>query len=256
MKVNTQFTLDAIPEKIYAMLKLIEFKPYTRSELLKMMQPTDTSNVLSYIEKNQWVEQNSDDKYILCIDPGCLKDIQTFRREINKHLFEGEKTWYFQFTQWYISQDEQLLRYTLKEIQKNNPTLFMGENDKSILYWRLWSSFLGFGNLQASSKGSKFIPNPYIRILDVLETDKELPRGQNMLFKDFILWLNRKCPELEACIQGQNLTVFLSLALRVLHDMNKIKLDRLQDATDIWNLTRNPYHHIIDQVTNIEIREV
>ncbi len=260
MKISTKLYLEATPDKIYAMLKLIEFNKYTKQELLSMVQPKEkkTNYVFKYIvDDSKWAKVNADEKYVLCIDKECLRDIKIFRMEMNNHLFEEDRGWYFEFTKWYLSQDEDLLQYSLIDIMKNNPEKSCPQDQKAHLSWRLWSSFLGFGNLQGcGGKGEKFIPNPYIRILDMITMDKDLPRGKSILFKDFIIWLIGRCPELEGCIQNHNLTVFLSLALRVLHDMGKINLETMQDATDMWYLTQNSYHDITSQVTNIEIMEV
>ncbi len=261
MRVNTDFLLEATPERIFAVLKLIAFNKYTRSEIQAFIQPnnekgTACDTVLNYCRQCDWISVDDDQKYELVIPKDYIKDIQTFRRWVNKFLFEGDNTWFYEFTKWYMSQDESILQYTLKDVVGVFPQVLEDTNDKSILYWRLWSSFLGFGNLQKVGNGSRFTPNPYIRIEDVLALDQELERNISIPFKEFIVWLIGSCPELKDCIKDHSLTTFLSLALRVMYDRKMIDLEYHQDSTDIWYLTTNHLHEIEGKVTHIVIKGV
>lgn len=261
MKVNADFVLEATPERIYSMLKLIAFNKYTKSEIKMLIQPnnengTACDSVLNYCKQCEWIILNEEQKYELNLPVEYIKDIQTFRRWINKYLFEGDKNWYYEFTKWYISKDEEILKYNLKEVINIFPQMLENANDKCILYWRLWSSFLGFGNLQKVGNNSRFTPNPYIRIEDILALDEELDRNVSIPFREFVMWLSKNCLELKDCISDHNLSTFLSLALRVMYDHKVIDLEYHQDSTDVWHLTNSRLHEIEGKVTHIVIKGV
>ncbi|WP_088103001.1 hypothetical protein [Halalkalibacter urbisdiaboli] len=255
MQIDTNFKLEVLPERLYALLKLVEYKQYTREELRHLVQPLNNegelSKVLSYAKTCGWVSENSDGKYGLKIEKGDIQSIQTFRRKLNSILFSGDKTIFYVFTEWVVGQDEKLLGIKVNDYTKQNPALVQEGNPSFHLQWRLWAVFLGIGNLH----NKVFVPNSSLRIKDIIQYFAgELAIDKPVPLQDFFAWLKNKCPEFKGCLKDNSISVFLSMALRDLHDQGVIKLEYHQDYVNIWSLTPSVFHEVDQRATHIKIR--
>ncbi|HEO8419782.1 TPA: hypothetical protein VBX77_001754 [Yersinia enterocolitica] len=255
MNIETNFNLEATPERVYSLLKLIEMKLYTQEELKQLVHPIskegELNKVLKYLTDCKWISKNSHNQYELHFEKEYLETIDLFRRRLNSILFDGDKTIFYMFTEWVVTNDERILGIKVNDYTKENSDLVREGKNNFHLPWRLWASFLGFGNLH----NKIFIPNPSNRIMDIIayyhdeqSLDKPIP------LNEFFNWLITKCPELKTCLIDNNISTFLSLALRELHDLEIIKLEYHQDFPNIWYLTSSMFHEIDRQVTHIRLR--
>lgn len=255
MRINTNFKLEATPERVYTVLKLIELKPYNREELKALVHPIanvdgELNIVLNFLNECGWIAENEEKKYELRIDYDCLESISTFRQRVNAILFEGDQTSFFSYTSFVLNQSIEILGVKISDYPKRNPSLLQRGNKNFYLQWRLWAAFLGFGNLHKSH----FIPNPAPRIKDILMYfNNNFERNKSYTLEDFFTFLIGKCPELQGCIQNNAISTFLSLALRTLHDEQVITLEYHQDFPVIWYLEKSELHSLANQVTHVKV---
>jgi hypothetical protein len=255
MNIETNFNLEATPERVYSLMKLIEMKPYTQEELKCLVHPVskigEVSKVLKYLLDCKWIYKNKNDQFELNFEKDYLKNIDLFRKRLNSVLFNGDRTIFYLFTEWVVCNDERMLGIRVGDYTKENSNLVREGKNTFHLQWRLWASFLGFGNLH----NKIFIPNPSLRIRDILEYyQEELTIVKSIPLNEFFNWLKTKCPELDSGVQNNTITTFLSLALRELHDQGVIYLEYHQDFPNIWYLANSMFHDVGRQVTHIKIR--
>jgi hypothetical protein len=255
MNIETNFNLEATPERVFSVMKLIEMKPYTQEELTSLVHPVskegEITKVLKYLHDCKWVIKNKNSQFELNFEKDYLKTIDLFRRRLNSVLFSGDRTIFYIFSEWVVCNDDRILGIRVGEYTKENPSLIREGSNNFYLPWRLWASFLGFGNLH----NKIFIPNPSLRIRDIIEYYRgELTTNKSIPLNEFFNWLKSKCPEFENGLLNNSATTFISLALRELHDQGIIKLEYHQDYPNIWYLTSSMFHEVDRQVTHIQLR--
>lgn len=265
MPFSERIQKEATPKRVYAFLKLVEYKEMTKSELEKYLQPkalqnkelskannTPFTSVYSFVEKANLIEV---DKYfgetitLKNIESDDLKDWDSYRKFMSKLLLSNENSNFLKFTSWYLQQEKEVFNYSSSEdIQKHLSGDIGVLIEGDILGWRFWASFLGIGFLS----GGIIIPNTYLRIKDAIEEDTTIQRDVEIPFEDFIKKILVRCKEFKSCINGNNINFGISNGLRTLHDKKLIQLIKTNDSTEVWHLYRTE-HEILEDVTSIKI---
>ena len=260
MPFSKKIQKEATPKRVYAFLKLVEYKEMTKDELEKYLQPKELNKgnntpftaVYSFVERANLIEIDKDFGESITlnnIESSDLKDWDSYRKFMAKLLLSNENSNFLKFTSWYLQQEKEVFNYSSsKEIQKHLSGDIDTLIEDDILGWRFWASFLGIGFLS----GGIIIPNTYQRIRDVLEEDLSIKRDIEIPFEEFMQKILIKCKEFKSCINGNNINFGISNGLRTLHDQKLIQLIKTSDSTDIWHLYRTE-HEILEDVTSIKI---
>lgn len=258
MPFSNRINKESTPKRVYAFLKLVEYKEMTKKELLKYLQPEELNNgnntpfaaVYSFTEKANLIDVNFAENITLNnVTSKDLNDWNSYRKFMAKLLFSDENSNFLKLTSWYLQQGSDVLNYSSsKDIQKylSGDIGVLAEGD--LLGWRFWSSFLGIGFLSSGI----VVPNTYQRIKDVLEDDLNIEREVEIPFETFIEMLRVNCKEFKSSINGNNISFGVSNGLRTLHDQKLIELIKTNDSTNIWHLYRTE-HEILEDVTSIKI---
>lgn len=254
---------EAIPERIYAIVKMASSGKYTREELREFISPPALNNnyddfnaAFNAAIKSNLIKQNESTGYIeSSVAEDQISSIDSFRRYMAKIALADETSIFYRFTSWYMSQDGEVFFYkTSEELSSKLTGEFINIDKKKILGWRFWASFLGFGYLQG--KDAIFlIPNMSLRIQDALFMDRSLELNREIRFREFVEHIKNICPEVERIIDNQKLCIGLSNGLRTLHDFGKLELIYTSDSDDVWQLYRVESHQIRSLVTGIVIKE-
>lgn len=260
MPFSQRIQKEATPKRVYAFLKLIEYKEMTKDQLEQFLQPKELNNenntpftaVYSFAESANLIEIDEDfgeSIKLKNIDSNNLKDWNSYRKFMAQLLLSNENSNFLKFTSWYLQQEKEVFNYSSsKEIQKylSGDIGVFAEGD--LLGWRFWASFLGIGFLSRRI----IIPNTYQRIKDVLEDDLSITREVEIPFEEFMQKMLVNCKEFKSCINGNNINFGISNGLRTLHDQKYIQLIKTSDSTDVWHLYRTE-HEILEDVTSIKI---
>lgn len=256
---KNDFIPENTPERLYAILKIINNNTFTKEELKEIVTPiglnknTNGFDKVFNIAKGKLIKENDFDYSINClVEDKYLESIDTFRRYMAKMAF-SEKNLFNEFTSWYISQNDNVFFYKKAEDLSSRLTDGFTKIDKKFIYgWRFWASFLGYGYLHDIF----LIPNMAVRIEDVLIENKKVEVNKEINFTKFMDFIITNCPEITNCIQESSLCIALSNGLRTLHDAGKVELINNFDSDDVWQLFRMESHDIIENVTSIVIKEV
>ena len=258
MPFSKRIQKEATPKRVYAFLKLVDYKEMTKENLEKYLQPktlnnknnTPFTNVYGFVTSANLIEKDFTDNIVLKnIDSKDLMDWNLYRKYMANLMFSNENSNFFKFTSWYLQQGKDVLQYkTSNDIQKDLTEEFSELNEDDVLGWRFWASFLGIGFLS----GGIVIPNTYQRIKDILDNDTFINREKEIEFEEFINRLLDRCKELKSSVDGNNISFGLSNGLRTLHDQKYIQLIRTSDSTNVWHLHKTT-HEIFEDVTSIKI---
>ena len=258
MLFDKYFIPVVIPERVYALLKLVKSGQYTRDDLKELMLPRELNKnqdefntVFKAVSDTNLIKINEFTDIVECLlTDDDISSVDNYIRYMSK-LATSNNNLFIRFTSWYISQNQDVFFYkTAEELSRRLTGEFINMDKKLVLGWRFWASFLGYGYLHDTF----LIPNMCVRINDALYMDK-LKGDTSIGFSEFMEHLSKVCPEIQNSIVDKNLSIALSNGLRSLHDMGKIKLVYTPDSNDVWHLFRIESHEIHENVTDIIIRE-
>lgn len=258
MAFKDRMRTEAIPERVYALCRLVELKNLNKDQLKDFLQPTTLdesrsifAKVLDLAVDVGLIEEDADGFYQLIIDQDILSSVDKFRKFMSNRLYSDKDSALFKLTSWYLKQNQEIFKYSaMKHLQNDLKGELIKLREEDLLAWRFWVSFLGNGFLHDGI----VIPNTSVRIKDRLEGDIPFEYQKKIFFGDFIDWLKGECPELEEGLVDNQVCYGISAGLRTLHDQGFLSMNILPDSTDIWHLYRIDTHDISEDVSEIEIK--
>ena len=148
---------SAIPERVYALCKLVEKEPQNETDLKEKMEPSYLGNNTSYFTyyKNAAEEVGlitvTDKVISLAVEPKIIKNPDCMRAYINTQLEGLNEGNFYALTSAYFELGKDIFKKE-KNIANLGP-LFSDMTGKEIdayhiRAWRFWASYLGFGYLQ------------------------------------------------------------------------------------------------------------
>lgn len=230
----------AIPERVYALCKLVEKGSSTTSELKEKMEPDFLGNGSTYFNdyKNAAEELGlitiSDDQVQLAVDAKVIKTIDSMRQYANMNLEKFNMGQFYKVTNAYFEKGADIFKED-KNIANLGP-LFTELTDMPVdavamRAWRFWASFLGFGYLQEMF----IIPNAMVFLSDVI-AGSSLEKKKMYSVSEFV---DIVTPMANIVISDASKKIFnygVSNGLRTLQDAGKIKMEHIMDQMDMWTL--------------------
>jgi len=248
----------AIPERVYALCKIVEKKLISNSDLRDKMEPDFLHNRSSYFSDYRNAAEElglitiSDHLISLSVDKQVVASIDNMRIHINKVLESFSSGQFYIVTRKYFEMGEEPLRS--ENNIANMGLLFSKLTNKPIdsmamRAWRFWSAFLGFGYLQ----DMLFIPNASTFLWDLFN-NSTLEKGKKYSMSEAIEAIRPLCnivvnpdPSMRKFNYG------VSNGLRTLNDLGLIKMEHIMDQKNVWDLYPMNVHTIGSTVTNITI---
>lgn len=253
-----KMTTPAIPERVYALCKIVEKGPITTSDLRERMEPSFLNNTSVYYSDYRAAAEElklitiSDNVVSLAVESKEIKTIEAMRSYANGMLEEFRSGQFYKVTEAYFNMDTKILSGPKNiaqwgDIFRND--LGIEVDDKALRAWRFWAPFLGFGYMQDMF----FIPNADIFLKDLINQSR-LEKRKQYSIGEFVKAL---CSEgniiLQHTQEEKRLNFGVSNGLRTLHDEGYLKMEHVLDFEDIWSLYPMKAHNISGTVTHITI---
>ena len=217
----------AIPERVFALCKIVEKGSIYSSELKNKMEPEFLGNGSVYFNdyKNAAEELGlvtiSDDLISLAVDPKIVKNIESMRMYINSHLELYDTGQFYLVTNAYFDKGNDIFKED-KNIANLGPMFSemtgVPVDAVAMRAWRFWASFLGFGYLQEMF----VIPNANVFLGDVISSTN-LEKKRMYSVNEFV-------------DAAKKFNYGVSNGLRALQDAGKIKMEHIHDQEDMWTL--------------------
>lgn len=235
----------AIPERVFALCKIVEKGPITVADIKDKMEPKFLGNGSEYFNdyKNAAEELGlitiSDDLLSLAVEPKTVKNIESMRRYINNNLERLNNGQFYRVTQAYYDMGSDILKCD-KNIATLGPMFSdmvgMPVDAMAMRAWRFWAAFLGFGYLQEKARDYMFIiPNAYVFLDDIISS-VEFEKKKKYTITEFIDLITPMANIVITNTSQKELSYGVSNGLRALHDKKKIKLEHIHDQEDMWSL--------------------
>lgn len=248
----------AIPERVYALCKIVEQGPISTVDLKEKMEPSFLENKTSYFSDYRTAAEelnlitSVDNMITLAVEPEVVSSIQAMRHYANNTLeefrdgaFYNVTHEYFKMGQKVFAEDQNVANLTTMMTKKTGIDI----DAPQMRGWRFWVAFLGFGYMQKMF----FVPNANVFLQDIIENSC-FEKNKIYSFGEF---MDAICPRANIIIgtahENHVLNYGVSNGLRTLHDMGIIKMEHILDQKDIWSLYPMKAHTIQDTVTNITI---
>lgn len=253
-----KMTTPAIPERVFALCKIVEKSPITTADLRERMEPSFLNNSSVYFGDYRTAAEElklitiSDNVVSLAVEAKEIKTIDAMRSYVNGMLEEFRSGQFYKVTKAYFDMDNKVLTGVKNIAQWGE--IFQNQFEISVdamalRAWRFWATFLGFGYLQEMF----FIPNADVFLKDIIERSG-LEKRKQYSIGEFIKAL---CPQGNILLQHtqseKRLNFGVSNGLRTLHDEGYLKLEHVLDFEDIWSLYPMKAHTISGTVTHITI---
>lgn len=251
---------EAIPERIFALCKLVEKGSISKLEAKEKMEPHFLNSTNNYFQvylttaRELGLIAELDGNLSLIADKEKIKNMNMFRRYVISKLETFKDGYFYKVTEEYSKNGLNLCKeyvniaesasYFSKAINEK-----VVEND--LRAWRFWASFLGFGYLH----NMNMIPNADIFLWEIIKL-KKIEMKKLYPIRSFIDELRPYCnilinPE----SKSKELNIAVSNGLRTLHDQRKIEMHNIPDSKDMWTMIQIDTHAISRIVTHIEILE-
>jgi len=248
----------AIPERVYALCKLVEKKAMLSGEVKEKMEPAYLEQSSSYFsdyrnaaEELQLVS-NIDNTLALSVDASVIRNMDSMRYYINGQLDRFREGQFYKITRTYFSLGERILH---GEQNVANMASFLTEasgikvDGMAMRAWRFWASYLGFGYLQEMF----VIPNADVFLLDTIRR-AGFEKNNRYSIGDF---LDKMRPHSDIIIDltgGEKVFNFgVSNGLRTLQDAGYIKMEYIMDQGESWNLYHIDALSSSERITNITV---
>jgi hypothetical protein len=248
----------AIPERVYALCKIVEKKPITNSDLRDRMEPDFLGDGSPYFGDYRSAAEElglitiSDGLISLGVDNKILASIDGMRAYTNMKLETFNQGQFYAVTRACFEMGNEILKGE-KNVAAMGPLFSQLTNRPvdamAMRAWRFWVSFLGFGYLQDMF----FIPNASTFLWDII-SNSALEKGKRYSTIEFVEAIKPYCNiVINPDPSNRKFNYGVSNGLRTLNDAGLIKMEHIMDQKDLWNLYPMNAHPISSIVTNITI---
>ncbi len=249
---------EAIPERVFALCKIVEKGSISSSDLKEKMEPAYLDAKTSYFSIYRTAAEElelisvSDNMISLAVEPSIIENIGCMRKYAITKLPKYKEGQFYQVTHQYFQMNADVL--SGEQNVSNLAPLMATETHlpldaMAMRGWRFWVSFLGFCYLQDMF----LIPNADVFLHDVIEL-AGFDKMRSYSFDKFISMIRPYAViVLDENPTNHRLNYGVSNGLRTLHDLGVIKLEHILDQEAIWTLYPMEAHVITGTVTNITI---
>lgn len=230
----------AIPERVFALCKIVEKGSILSNELKDKMEPDYLGNESVYFNdyKNTAEELGlitiSDDLLQLAVDSEVIKTIEKMRTYINSRLELYNTGQFYLVTNAYFEKGKDIFKED-KNIANLGPLFSemtgMSVDAVALRAWRFWAPFLGFGYLQDMF----VIPNANVFLWDIISSSN-LERKKKYSVSEFVDKIMPMANIIVPNITDREFNYGVSNGLRALQDTGKIKMEHIHDQEDMWTL--------------------
>lgn len=254
---------ESLPERIYALCKVVSEKKMTKKELANLFEPLSLNNnnqsYFNYVFNSAMELKLIDvenDIVVYLLDEKNIMDINKFRMYCNSILWDDSESLFYKMLCAFLNSNDKFFQYST--ITSPNVISYIEKycNHKNadsthILGIRFWISFLGFGYIHEFGTKIQYIPNLYIALKDFIRLSN-IEIGKEYSIEEFFNTINKitNIPFVDADKKFA-LNFATSTALRILHDKNEIEIVRRLDSKLVWNLFKSNVHQKGNEITHI-----
>ncbi len=248
----------AIPERVYALCKIVERGAIASSEVKEKMEPAYLNQTTSYYNDYRTAAEElqlitiTDNVLSLGVDQSVLKNMDAMRFYINGQLDQFREGQFYKVTKAYYDMGESILHGEQNVANMASVmTLKTGipVDSMAMRAWRFWAAYLGFGYLQEMF----VIPNSDVFLLDIIKR-AGFEKNKRYSITEFLEKLRPHADIIIDPADGRKTFSFgVSNGLRTLQDAGEIKFEHIMDQEDTWNLYHIDALSADETITNVTV---
>lgn len=229
----------AIPERVFAMCKLLEKGPLSEKELKDKMEPDYLRDGQSYFEDYRDAAKEldmisvHDSQVSLLADAKVISDMSSMRKHINSNIESLKDGAFYSVTKAYFSMNSEVK--SMNNIAQFGPDFTkiteFNIDATSLRAWRFWIAYLGFAYLHDMF----VIPNTCVFLEDIIEI-AGFETGKRYPVSDFIEALKPMVNIILTDEDNKKFNYGMSNGLRSLENLKKIRIEHILDFEDMWLL--------------------
>ena len=226
----------AIPERVYALCKIVEKGPITASEIKEKMEPDFLGNKSSYFNDYRNAAEElglisiSDDLVSLAVEDKVVKSTDNMRKYINQQLEKFNAGQFYLVTNAFFEKGSDIFKED-KNIANLGPMFSemtgLQVDAMAMRAWRFWASFLGFGYLQDMF----IIPNANVFLKDII-LESNIEKNKMYSISEFVDILSPKANIIFSDLSNKKFNYGVSNGLRALQDSGFLKMEHILDQKD------------------------
>lgn len=262
MKISDTLRQEAMPEMVYAICKLVARKEYTSDQIadlitLKSHNKSDYYKAFNFTKDCGFISDNESSVKLL-LPKASIKSFRDFRLQVVKSVFVDQFSIFPKVASWFLNQNTQIFRYKASQDFANQiPESVIGGIEKDYaLGFRFWMVSLGFAASSKHGASQSIIFSTNTIIEDWLRIDQPFEKDKLIQARKFFECLVESIPIFAACIHGQELSLSLSMGLRVLHLNEVITINYTPDTGDEWHLSKSLMYMDTNDFTEIIVRSI
>lgn len=247
----------AIPERVYALCKIVEKCSITASEIKEKMEPDFLGNKSSYFNDYRNAAEElglisiSDDLVSLAVEDKVVKSTDNMRKYINQQLEKFNTGQFYLVTNAFFEKGSDIFKED-KNVANLGPMFSemtgLQVDAMAMRAWRFWASFLGFGYLQDMF----IIPNANVFLKDII-LESNIEKNKMYSISEFVDILSPKANIIFSDLSNKKFNYGVSNGLRALQDSGFLKMEHILDQKDIWALYPMKAYSNDSIITNIMI---
>ena len=255
---QSKMVTPAIPERVYALCKIVESGAVASSEVKEKMEPAYLNQTTSYYNDYRTAAEElqlitiTDHMLSLGVDSSVLKNMDAMRFYINGQLDQFREGQFYKVTKAYYDMGEGILHGEQNVANMASiMTLKTGISVDSMAMraWRFWAAYLGFGYLQEMF----VIPNADVFLLDIIKR-AGFEKNKRYSITEFVEKLRPHADIIIDPADGRKTFSFgVSNGLRTLQDAGEIKFEHIMDQEDTWTLYHIDALSADETVTNVTV---
>jgi len=255
---QSKMVTPAIPERVYALCKIVERGAIASSEVKEKMEPAYLNQTTSYYNDYRTAAEElqlitiTDNVLSLGVDQSVLKNMDAMRFYINGQLDQFREGQFYKVTKAYYDMGESILHGEQNVANMASVmTLKTGipVDSMAMRAWRFWAAYLGFGYLQEMF----VIPNSDVFLLDIIKR-AGFEKNKRYSITEFLEKLRPHADIIIDPADGRKTFSFgVSNGLRTLQDAGEIKFEHIMDQEDTWNLYHIDALSADETITNVTV---
>lgn len=255
---QNKMVTPAIPERVFALCKIVEKGAITSSEVKEKMEPSYLNQKTSYYSDYRTAAEelqlitSTDNVLTLGVDSSVVKNMDTMRLYINGQLNQFREGQFYKVTKAYYDMGESILHgeqnvANMASVMTSKAGISV--DSMEMRAWRFWAAYLGFGYLQEMF----VIPNADVFLLDIIKISK-FEKNKRYSIVEFLEKLRPHADIIIDPTDGSKTFSFgVSNGLRTLQDAGQIRLEHIMDQEDTWNLYHIDALSANESVTNVTV---
>lgn len=250
---------------VYYLCKLVRSGKYKESEVIAKLtvandkskqclndENNPISKVISFsMEKDGFITENDEGIFETIFTERELTSFRAFMEAVVEKLELNDGNKFNKMLQWLLTEKQVLSKYARAEDFVTGMNM-EGVDSNTVHGFLFWCEAMGIINFEGKRSGTVVYTLDDV-LFRFIENNPELKELGAIPFREFVDALTEKIYYIPMCLDYNNVSYPLSLAIRALERAGVIELRTITDSGDKWHLSQSATFTSGNEFTNIKV---